>query len=203
MSSYRGRHRKPTTTSRAVARVAVTGVVAGVPLAMAAAPASAAPDSDWDRLAQCESSGNWAINTGNGFYGGVQFTNSTWLAFGGGQFAPRADLATREQQIVIAERTLAGQGWGAWPACSQRLGLTAPPTLRDAPSAVPAPAPAPAADPFAAFNDGLRFYVVQLGDTISSIAASLGLPQDLLVQLNAWLSGNINAIFPGQQIVIG
>ncbi len=79
--------------------------------------------SVWDQLAKCESGGNWAINTGNGFYGGLQFTYSTWLGYGGGAYAPRADLATREQQIAIAEKTLAGQGWGAWPACSSKLGL--------------------------------------------------------------------------------
>ena len=79
--------------------------------------------SVWDHLAQCESGGDWHINTGNGFYGGLQFLPSTWSGFGGGEFAPRADLASREQQIVVAERVLAAQGWGAWPACSQRLGL--------------------------------------------------------------------------------
>jgi hypothetical protein len=77
----------------------------------------------WDRLAQCESSGQWQINTGNGFYGGLQFLPATWLGFGGGEFAPRADLATREQQIIVAERVRAGQGWGAWPECSRKLGL--------------------------------------------------------------------------------
>jgi resuscitation-promoting factor RpfA len=77
----------------------------------------------WDELAQCESSGNWHINTGNGFYGGLQFWHPTWVDFGGTSFAPRADLASREQQIVVAERVLAVQGWGAWPACSRRLGL--------------------------------------------------------------------------------
>lgn len=77
----------------------------------------------WDDLAQCESGGNWAINTGNGYYGGLQFAWATWLGHGGDEFAPRADLATREQQIVVAERVLASQGWGAWPACSARLGL--------------------------------------------------------------------------------
>lgn len=75
----------------------------------------------WDALAFCESSGNWAINTGNGFYGGVQFTQSTWESFGGLRYAPRADLATREEQIAIAELTQAGQGWGAWPVCSRRV----------------------------------------------------------------------------------
>lgn len=77
----------------------------------------------WDRLAACESGGNWQINTGNGFYGGLQFTNSTWQAFGGGQYAPRADMASRAQQIAVAENTQATQGWGAWPACSAKLGL--------------------------------------------------------------------------------
>ncbi|MGA5463722.1 transglycosylase family protein [Mycobacterium sp. NPDC050041] len=75
----------------------------------------------WDALASCESSGNWAINTGNGFYGGVQFTQSTWEGHGGLRYAPRADLATREEQIAIAEVTRAKQGWGAWPVCSTRV----------------------------------------------------------------------------------
>jgi uncharacterized protein YabE (DUF348 family)/transposase len=75
----------------------------------------------WDALAACESSGNWAINTGNGFYGGVQFEQNTWKRHGGLRYAPRADLATREEQIAIAEVTQAKQGWGAWPVCSARL----------------------------------------------------------------------------------
>lgn len=74
----------------------------------------------WDRIANCESHGNWAINTGNGFYGGVQFDYGTWVANGGLKYAPRADLATREEQIAIAEVTQARQGWGAWPVCSGR-----------------------------------------------------------------------------------
>ena len=77
----------------------------------------------WDRLAACESTGRWSANTGNGYFGGIQFDRGTWLRHGGGMFAARADLATREQQIVVGERTLAAQGWGAWPACSRRLGL--------------------------------------------------------------------------------
>ena len=75
----------------------------------------------WDALASCESSGNWAINTGNGFYGGVQFNQNTWERHGGLRYAPRADLATREEQIAIAAVTQARQGWGAWPVCSARL----------------------------------------------------------------------------------
>lgn len=77
----------------------------------------------WDRLAQCESGGDWQINTGNGFYGGLQFLPSTWAAFGGHQYAPDAHLATREQQIEIAEQTQSAQGWGAWPACTTSLGI--------------------------------------------------------------------------------
>ncbi|GAB4589049.1 transglycosylase family protein [Nocardia sp. IFM 10818] len=78
----------------------------------------------WDALAKCESGGNWAINTGNGYYGGIQFDQSTWERQGGLRYAPRADLATREEQIAIAEVTRARQGWGAWPACTSRMGLS-------------------------------------------------------------------------------
>ncbi|MDY6870124.1 MAG: transglycosylase family protein [Actinomycetota bacterium] len=78
----------------------------------------------WDALAQCEAGGNWGINTGNGYFGGVQFDQSTWERNGGLRYAPRADLATREEQIAIAEVTRASQGWGAWPTCSGRLGAS-------------------------------------------------------------------------------
>ncbi|STC69998.1 resuscitation-promoting factor [Corynebacterium pilosum] len=88
----------------------------------AAAPAVAG-GSVWDSLAQCESGGNWSINTGNGYYGGLQFSQSTWAAYGGTAYAPTADQATREQQIAIAQKTQASQGWGAWPACTAKLGI--------------------------------------------------------------------------------
>ena len=78
----------------------------------------------WDALSRCEAGGNWAINTGNGFYGGVQFDQNTWERQGGLRYAPRADLATREEQIAIAEVTRARQGWGAWPVCSGRVGAS-------------------------------------------------------------------------------
>ncbi|MCC3328909.1 transglycosylase family protein [Nocardia abscessus] len=78
----------------------------------------------WDALARCESTGNWSINTGNGYYGGVQFDQGTWERQGGLRYAPRADLATREEQIAIAEITRQRQGWGAWPACTGRLGIS-------------------------------------------------------------------------------
>jgi hypothetical protein len=76
--------------------------------------------SVWDRLAQCESGGNWGIDTGNGYYGGLQFSAGTWTAYGG---TGAANNASREQQIAIAEKVLAKQGWNAWPACSKKLGL--------------------------------------------------------------------------------
>jgi LysM repeat protein len=88
------------------------------------ASAPVAPSgSVWDELAQCESGGNWAINTGNGFYGGVQFDYNTWLSNGGGAYAERADLATRDQQIAIASKVQAARGWSPWPACASKLGL--------------------------------------------------------------------------------
>lgn len=91
------------------------------------APAPAAPAVDdgsvWDSIAQCESGGNWAINTGNGYHGGLQFNPGTWNAYGGGQYAATADQATREQQIAVAEKVQAAQGWGAWPACTASLGI--------------------------------------------------------------------------------
>ena len=124
---YTPKHSAPSdsTMGRKAAGVALVGaatVGAGV---TSATTASAAPaGSVWDRVAACEAGGNWHINTGNGFYGGLQFTQQTWAGFGGTQYAARADLATREQQIAIAQKTLAVQGPGAWPVCSVRGGLT-------------------------------------------------------------------------------
>jgi hypothetical protein len=84
-------------------------------------PPAPAPSHDWDAVALCESGGNWSINTGNGYYGGLQFSSSTWLAYGGGSYAPRADLAGKSQQIAVAEKVLAVQGAGAWPVCGRNL----------------------------------------------------------------------------------
>lgn len=123
----------------AFAGIAATGV------GLAAAPANAASGSTWDALAQCESGGNWAINTGNGYYGGLQFTLGTWQA-NGGSGNPAA--ASRSAQIAVAERVLASQGWGAWPACSAKLGLSG--TAGAAPQAAAPAAPAPAAPQAAA-----------------------------------------------------
>jgi len=136
-----GRHRKPTTSSLRVAKLAVTGAVIGGGTIGMAAQAHAATDAEWDQVARCESSGNWAINTGNGYQGGLQFSPGTWSGHGGGQFAPAANMATREQQIAIAEKVLATQGRGAWPVCGR--GLSGP-TPRSATSAPATQATAPA-----------------------------------------------------------
>ena len=104
----------------------VGGALLAAPVAglVTANTASAADVSTWDKVAMCESTGNWSINTGNGFYGGLQFTSSTWAAFGGTAYAPQANLATKAQQIAVAEKVLAVQGPGAWPVCSVQAGLT-------------------------------------------------------------------------------
>ena len=115
----RGRHRKPTHHARNLG-IAAAPLVAIIPFANAPA-AGAATTATWDRLARCESGGNWHINTGNGYYGGLQFSSSTWTAFGGTAYASRADLAARAQQIAVAEKVLAAQGRGAWPTCGRNL----------------------------------------------------------------------------------
>jgi len=89
----------------------------------AAAPATYAGASVWDDLARCESGGNWAINTGNGYYGGLQFSHATWHGYGGAEFAEYPHEATREEQIVVAERLRAARGYAPWPACRAKLGL--------------------------------------------------------------------------------
>ncbi|WP_165607871.1 transglycosylase family protein, partial [Mycobacterium mantenii] len=99
-----GRHRKPSSSNISVAKIAVTGAVLGGGSIALAGQAAAATDGEWDQVAHCESGGNWGINTGNGYHGGVQFSASTWASHGGGQYAPSAELATREQQIAVAER---------------------------------------------------------------------------------------------------
>ncbi|MGW2398208.1 transglycosylase family protein [Kitasatospora sp. NPDC001664] len=125
------RHETAAATTATVKRnrlrmVLVGGAVAALPVAglVTATSASAASSSTWDSVAQCESTGNWNINTGNGFSGGLQFTPSTWAAYGGTQYASSAAQATKGQQIAVAEKVLASQGPGAWPVCSVKAGLT-------------------------------------------------------------------------------
>ncbi|MFB6890541.1 transglycosylase family protein [Kitasatospora sp. NPDC056327] len=131
-TARRNRVRLAVMAGAAVAALPVAGLVT-------ATSASAAPTSAWDAVARCESGGNWGISTGNGFYGGLQFTPSTWKAYGGGAYAGQAHQASREQQISVAEKVLAKQGPGAWPVCSARAGLS----RGGAPAAAEAPAPAP------------------------------------------------------------
>ncbi len=130
-----------------LAAVSIAGVALSASAANAAVPSATAPASTWDSLAQCESGGNWAINTGNGYAGGLQFSPSTWAAHGG---TGSAANASREQQIAVAQKVQARQGWGAWPACAAKLGLsggTAAPqsaTTSRRPAAVSTPARVPA-----------------------------------------------------------
>jgi resuscitation-promoting factor RpfA len=150
-----GRHRKPTTSAVSVAKIAFTGAVLGSGSLALAGQAGAATDGEWDRVAHCESGGNWAINTGNGYHGGLQFTQGTWSAHGGGQYAPSAQMATKEEQIAVAERVLATQGKGAWPVCGGPLSSATPRNVVEAPQALDAPdvngelPPPPPDDPFA------------------------------------------------------
>ncbi|WP_107400573.1 transglycosylase family protein, partial [Streptomyces africanus] len=118
--SGKGTHRRPSKASRVIAIAGVTGAAVAAPL-IASGSASAATASEWDAVAQCESGGNWSINTGNGYYGGLQFSASTWSAYGGTQYASTADQASKDQQIQVAEKVLASQGKGAWPVCGKGL----------------------------------------------------------------------------------
>ncbi|GHC67343.1 transglycosylase family protein [Streptomyces cinnamoneus] len=119
----KGKHRRPSKAVRIVTLAGVTGVAVAAPL-MVATSASAASVSTWDKVAQCESSGNWSINTGNGYYGGLQFSKSSWDAAGGSKYASYPHQATKAQQIAVAEKLLAMQGPGAW-GCAGAGGLTA------------------------------------------------------------------------------
>jgi resuscitation-promoting factor RpfA len=121
-----GRHRKPTTSAKSVAKVAFTGAVIGTGGLALAGQAGAATDGEWDKVAACESGGNWAINTGNGYQGGLQFSPGTWSGHGGGEYAPAAHLATKDEQIAVAERVLGSQGRGAWPVCGRGLSSATP-----------------------------------------------------------------------------
>ena len=150
-----GRHRKPTTSAVSVAKIAFTGAVIGSGSLALAGQAGAATDGEWDQVARCESGGNWAINTGNGYHGGLQFSSGTWASHGGGQYAPAANMATKEEQIAVAERVLASQGKGAWPVCGGPLSRSTPRNVIEEPQALDAPAvngelpPPPPFDPFA------------------------------------------------------
>jgi hypothetical protein len=113
-----------TKTCRLLSRIGMAAAAVTVPLVLAA-PAVANPVhlDPWDLVAQCESSGNWSANTGNGYFGGLQFSRGTWHSYGGGAYASSANQATRSQQIAIAQKVLRAQGWKAWPTCSGKAGV--------------------------------------------------------------------------------
>ncbi|WP_418153854.1 transglycosylase family protein [Actinoalloteichus caeruleus] len=220
MSRYQGKHRKASASSRTFARIAVAGAIVGAPLAMA----GTAQAADWDTLAQCESSGDWSINTGNGYYGGVQFSPTTWVEFGGTEYAPMAHQATREQQIAVAERVLAVQGPNAWPACSAKTGwhlqegapVAAPePAPEPVAAEEPAPAPEPAPEPVAAEapapapaqpadiqNHPEGNYTVEAGDTLSKIAAEHGTTWQRIHEDNEDVINDADLIYTGQVILV-
>lgn len=166
--------RPRTSKGRSLLRLAVVGaVVTGAPLALAGT-ATAAPQTAWDKLAQCESGGNWKAATGNGYYGGIQFNATTWRAFGGSGMPHQASKA---QQIAVAERTLAAQGWNAWPACSRKMGLRGhSPDLsgNSAPTARKLSVPTKAAAKATSKASSGGGYTVKRGDTLGKIAAAHG-----------------------------
>ncbi|MGW0556187.1 transglycosylase family protein [Streptomyces sp. NPDC002926] len=122
MRSGNGRHRRPRQAPAIVVAAGVTGSAIAIPL-LGAGSASAADAATWDRVAECESGGMWSADLGNGFYGGLQFTQEAWQDFGGTAYAPTADLASRSQQIAVAEKVLDAQGPQAWATCSLIAGL--------------------------------------------------------------------------------
>jgi resuscitation-promoting factor RpfA len=177
--------------------LALGTAVGGVALA---APAAAATH-DWSGVAQCESGGNWHINTGNGYYGGLQFLQATWVGYGGLQYAPRADLASPAEQIAVAERVLAGQGIGAWPTCGKFLrGGSTPAASAPARSA---PAPSASASPGGsapAVRQSGGSYVVRPGDTLAKIAKTHGTSWRAIWAKNKATVRNPDRIYAGQRL---
>jgi len=214
---------------RNAAALALGGAAAVATLAAPATSANAAPLEAWDALAQCESGGNWSINTGNGYYGGLQFSQSSWIA-AGGSGSPAG--ASKAEQIRVAENLLQMQGWGAWPSCTAQLGLSAygtssapanltpqsnevaeiaaPAVVEAAPAVVEA-APAvveaaPVAEaPVAAVAEApvANTYTVVAGDTLSEIAYAHGFSSwDALLAANSELITNANVIEIGWELTI-
>jgi nucleoid-associated protein YgaU len=202
-----GKHRKTGIATRTVARVALAGLAVGAPLALAAAPAQA-DTVNWDAIAQCESGGNWNTATGNGYYGGLQFTPGTWRS-NGGQGSPQN--ASREEQIRVAENVLKTQGIHAWPVCGGKSGSgggkKAAPVKKATPKvtkkATPKPVATKPATPAPAAQQGTGDYVVKAGDTLSKIAEQLNVQGgwQALFEKNKSTVSNANLIFPGQALV--
>ncbi|MEU8825545.1 transglycosylase family protein [Streptomyces sp. NPDC048636] len=217
----RGRHRRPKPPRISRASLSVTAGGAGLALPLVGATGvHAASEGTWDKVARCESTDNWAINTGNGFYGGLQFTQSTWKAYGGTAYAARADLATKDQQIAVAEKVLDAQGPGAWPVCSGKAGLSREASApRGAPEAVKASAqrtretqrkqterskPTPTRLPGQAPSGSGR-YVVVSGDTLSRIADDQNVRggwRTLYETNRQTIGGDPDLIYPGQKLAL-
>lgn len=213
-------------SSRRRATAALIGAAVAAPVALlgvATGPAAAADAGVWDRIAQCESGGNWHINTGNGYYGGLQFAAGTWRAHGGGAYAATADRASRAEQIAIATKVQHAQGWAAWPVCSRRAGASggapgagtparpkkqAERPRQAAPKQHEAPAPQRHAKaerqpvaPLRAESAPAGSYTVRSGDTLSAIAASHGTAWEALYAANkAVIGADPDLILPGQQL---
>ena len=205
MHSYVGRHRRPTSRRR-LATYAAVPFVSAASLTMAA-PAEAASTSTWERLSGCEASENWKANTGNGYYGGLQFSLSSWRAVGGKGYPHQNSKA---EQIYRAEKLLKLQGWGAWPTCSRKLGLTnadkggSPNVSASRSSARKGAAPkrkaATKATRKSVSTKGT--YVVRSGDTLSSIARRHGVDGGwkALYRANRGVVENPNAIYVGERL---
>ncbi|MEG8280273.1 transglycosylase family protein [Streptomyces sp. AHA2] len=215
--AVRGRHRRyqPNRINRASLTVTAGGAGMALPF-MGASPAQAADVDTWNKVAACESSGNWSINTGNGFYGGLQFTQSTWEAYGGRAYAARADLASKDQQIAVAEKVLDGQGPGAWPACSVRAGLTrggGEPDIRpaagrtqqkDTRKKTSIEDVRPQSTPQSRAGNA-EMYTVVRGDTLSGIAGEhevRGGWRGLYTANRATIGGDPDLIVPGQRLAL-
>lgn len=224
--SSKGKHRRPSKAVRIATLAGVAGAAVAVPL-MGATGASAASVATWDAVAQCESGGNWSINTGNGYYGGLQFSQSSWAAAGGTQFAARADLATKAQQITAAEKLLDLQGPGAW-ACAGAGGLTddgvdpgvdagsaqsadkaaqserkaEQPTTRSEKRAAPEASKTVTTPTGEKVKKGDGEYKVKAGDTLSTIAEAKKVKGgwQKLFKLNDDIVEDADLIFPGQQL---
>jgi murein DD-endopeptidase MepM/ murein hydrolase activator NlpD len=185
-----GRHRRyqPNRINRASLTVTAGGAGMALPL-IGTGAAEAADVETWDKVAACESTNDWNINSGNGYYGGLQFSQSTWEAFGGTAYAARADLATKEQQIAIAEKVLDGQGPDAWPVCSDRAGLT----IGDV---------KPQTTPQSQAGK-VEMYTVVRGDTLSGIADSedvRGGWRRLYENNRRTIGSDPDVIMPGQRL---
>lgn len=215
MISNRGKHSKLSSTARSIAKVAVAGIIVGAPLSIAAGTAQAQGDVNWDAVAQCESGGDWGINTGNGYYGGLQFSPSTWSSNGG---TGSAANASREEQIRVAENVLQSQGINAWPVCGQKGlgGGGSPVAAAPAPAqkqATPAPsqqrtaqapvrqAPAPVVLSLPTNNPN-GDYEVKAGDSLSKIADELKVEGGWakLAELNKDFIPSPDLITPGLKI---